>query len=120
MLPHPPSQSLLDAMAALGWRTTAATADAQQEIAALDRAAALRLDVRRTSLDEIRRHIHRQDHQAEASQEPLEMPCVDDEFRREAARADEGIEKLELPPDILERMQHDQEHADREKGGPTE
>lgn len=120
MLDQPPPQSLLDAMAALGWRAVAVSADAKAEIAALDQAASLRPpSAKRTTIEDIRRRIgRRRDRLAEAPAAPIEMPAADEEFMREAARADEGAEKLQLPSEILERMRRDQEQADREKGGP--
>lgn len=46
------------------------------------------------------------------------MPTAEDEYMRQAARADEKLESMALPPDVLERMRQDQERAEQEKGGP--
>jgi hypothetical protein len=119
MLHQPPPQALLKAMAALGWRQPDAAADARAEIAALDKASALRpADARRTTIDDIRHRIAQRDRLAEAPPEPLELPNDEVEFAREAARADAGEEKPQLSDEILERMQRDQERANQQKDNP--
>lgn len=121
MLPDPPTDPLLVAMAALGWRAPLPEQDAMAELAALDQALALRAPTaKRTTFDEIRRRTQASSPmKIDINKELLQTPDDEVDFGNIAARADEIAENLDLSPELLERMRIDEEAARRKKDSPN-
>jgi hypothetical protein len=122
MLPDPPPDPLLVAMAALGWRTPLPEQDAKSELAALDQALALRSPLaKKTTLDEIRRRTQGSSSiRASGIKKFLQTPDDEVDFWNIAARADEIADNLDLSPELLERMRQDEEEAKKKKDYPDQ
>lgn len=114
---RPVPQALIDAMAALGWREQGELTDDQidAEMAALDHAAELGGQGRTISAEKILRYIEDHCRVEERTAGYVAFPELDMPSFRQAARKGNAGGDVDLPPEILERMQSDLEQAQAEK-----
>lgn len=107
------NRDLLEAMNLLGWRPPETDSECATLLINLDKIAKKMAQSKRVTLDSIRKRLA---YAPIANRKtPIQFPTTRTEIFRQAARSDDRSKHLDLPSDILQRMERDRLQAESEK-----
>jgi hypothetical protein len=112
------NRDLVEAMNLLGWRPPETDGECATLLVNLDKIAKKMAQSKRVKLDSIRKRLAHA--QVIDPKTPIQFPTTRTEIFRQAARSDDRSKHLDLPYDILQRMERDrlQAESEKEEGDP--